>query len=163
VMACVSVVAACASGCRATEEEQTLPPIVLGMTSTAPPYYQDQEIAIYQVTIPVPFPVRRFTDEDRAALGPMPPDPRVPVLKWSDTRVEVRFTLTNVDDKRQAVELLLDPWNEFVRYRPGLVVQEEEAFPNYSGFQKSFVLDPKQRIEGTITPDDMLEMAIDLA
>jgi hypothetical protein len=163
VLACASIVAGCATGCRANEDEQTLEPVVLGMTSSAAPFYRDNQTAIYQVTIPVRLPMRRPTDDEARGLGQMPPYPRAPFLKSSDVRIEVRFTLTNVDDKRQSVELLLDPWNEFVRYRPGLQVSDEDALPNYSGYQKSFMLDPKQRLEGIVTADDTLEMAIDLA
>jgi hypothetical protein len=151
------------TGCMASQDEQVLNPVVLGMTSQVPATYSDGQVSIYQVSIPVPLPMRRWSDEEAQAFGRSPPLPRSPFLRAEDARIEGRFTLTNVDDKRQSVELLLDPWNEFVRYRPGISVADEDALPNFSGFQKSFVLDPKQRVEGTITPDDMRELAIDLA
>jgi hypothetical protein len=147
----------------ASQDEQVLTPVVLGMTSQVPATYRDTEVSIYLVSMPVQLPMRRWTDDEAQGFGRSPPLPRTPFLTVDDVRIEARFTLTNLDDKRQSVELLLDPWNEFVRYRPGLQIVDEAALPNFSGFQKSFVLDPKQRIEGTITPDDMRELAIDLA
>jgi hypothetical protein len=147
----------------ASQDQQVRDPVVLGMTSQVPASYSDGQVSIFLVSTPVQLPMRRYTDEEGQALGRVQGLPREPFLKVSDVRIEVRFTLTNLDDKRQSVELLLDPWNEFVRYRPGITVVDEDALPNFSGFQKSFMLDPKQRIEGTITPDDMIELGVDLA
>jgi hypothetical protein len=156
--------ALCASqwGC-ASDEEQVIPPSVLGLQETAAPIYDDGQVQIFQVQNPVTLPMRRPTSEERPR-GASPPFPRPPFHLASDTRVTVRFTLTNLEAKQNVVELLLDPWNEFVRYRPGVATAgEDETIPNFSGIDRFFVLPPLARIEGIITPDDMVEMAVDLA
>jgi hypothetical protein len=151
-----------ATGCATEEDKQVLDPVVMGMLETTGPTYDDGQQQIYEVHSPVPLELRR-PEGDEVPKGQSPPFPRPPFHLASQTRITVRFTLTNLEDKKHTVELLLDPWNEFVRYRPGVIQSEEETQPNLSGWDKFFVLGPKQRIEGIITPDDMVELATDLA
>lgn len=161
----VSVLAAapwCLSSC-VSGDAQVGTPVVLGMTNTIAPFYQDEQLTLYEVQIPVRFPVRRMLDGERTT-GTVEPYPRAPFLLASDERVEVHFTLSNLDDQPHNVEIVFDPWNEFVRYRPGVTqVSDEESVPNFSGWQKLMVVPAKSRIVGTLTPDDIQEMAIDLA
>jgi hypothetical protein len=155
---------ALASACADTKEHQVLEPSIVGMTQNTAPFYRDAQITLYQVQIPVRLPMRSPGAEERATLKPMAPFPRTPFLKATDVTITVHFTLANLDDGPRTVELLLDPWNEFVRYRPVVqAVNDEETTPDFSGFDKYFVLGPKERVEGVITPDDTLEMAVDLA
>ena len=143
--------------------DQAILPVVLGMTDKMGALYEDDQEAIYQVSVPVTLPMRKPTAEEEAALGKEPPYPRAPFQLSSDTRITVRYTLSNLDDAPHTVELLVDPWNEFVRYRPGLASGEEDSMvPNASGIDRWFVLPPKSRIEGILPPDDFLELATDL-
>jgi hypothetical protein len=151
-------------GACASDNEQQQQPVVLGMTPTMAPAVDDGEVQIYEVQTPVALPVRRPTDSERSGLGSQQPYPRAPFFLASDARIAVKYTLSNLDPTNSiVVELLLDPWNEFVRYTPGTQVSDEQTIPNLSGIDRYFVLQPLQRIEGIITPDDMNEMAIDLA
>jgi hypothetical protein len=148
--------------CASSDEQQTQP-TVLGMTDTLAPMYDDGEVQIYEVQTPVKLPVRRPTDDEKSKLGQQDPYPRQPFFLASDARVSVKFTLSSLDpNNSHVVELLLDPWNEFVRYKPGVQISDEQTVPNTSGIDRYFVLPPLGRIEGIITPDDMTEMAIDL-
>jgi len=58
---------------------------------------------------------------------------------------------------------MVDPWNEFVRYKPGVTIGDEVTLPNQSGIERRVRIPPHARILGTLTPDDMTELAIDLA
>jgi hypothetical protein len=147
-----------------TGDSQTTPPLVLGMTNTIAPYYSDQQLTMYQVQLPVELPMRRPTEAERANLGNAAPYPNGPFLHASDVNIEVHWTITNIDDQEHKVELLFDPWNEFVRYRPGVeVVNDEETTPNFSGYDKLMPVPGKSRVEGNLTADDTREMAVDLA
>jgi hypothetical protein len=147
--------------CSSEDDKEVLPPVVLGMEADTPPTYDDGEQQIYQVTREVRLTFRRHEDSERPQ-GDAPPYRRPPFHVASQSRITVRYTLTNLEDKQHTVELLVDPWNEFVRYVPGVQVDDEETIPNFSGIDKFFVLPPKARIEGIITPDDMVELAVDL-
>lgn len=149
--------------CVDTEDNQVVGPAIVGMSQKTAPFYTDGEVTLYQVQIPVPLRMRSPGDLERATLLPMPPLPRTPFVAIDDVEVTVRFTLANLDDAPRTVELLVDPWNEFVRYRPVIQASNEEAIPDFSGFDKYFILGPLERVEGVITPDDTREMAIDLA
>ncbi|MEO6576068.1 MAG: hypothetical protein ABIP89_19595 [Polyangiaceae bacterium] len=160
VLAAASIVGACANN----DDNQTTSPSDVGMTDKIAPIYTDGQTTIYQVETAVKLPFRKPTDDERQALGDAPGLPRAPFLKASDARIEIRFTISNLDDQQHAVELLLDPWNEFVRYKPGIqIVSDEQTTPDFSGFDKPFLVPAKSRVQGTITSDDVNEMAIDLA
>ncbi len=144
---------------------QVAQPIALGMTNTLTPFYMDENTTLYEVQVPVPLPIRKPTAAELAALtGKDPPYPRPPFLLDSDEQIEIHYTLTNLDTASHVVELLIDPWNEFVRYRPGItVVSDDETLPNLSGIDEYFVVAGLSRTTGTITPDDTNDLAVKLA
>lgn len=150
------------AGCESQDEKEVLPPVVLGMPENTAPTFDDGQTQIFQVSREVRLPYRRAEEGERTR-GELFPYPRYPFHHTSQTRVTVRYALTNLDDAAHNVEILIDPWNEFVRYVPGVtMVREDEAVPNFSGIQRMTVLPPKARLEGIITPDDMVELARDL-
>jgi hypothetical protein len=166
VLAYAACLALTIGACAPSSAHQETTPVDLGMTSMLTPYYSDQNLTLYQVQTPVPLPVRKPTDAEIAALGGAPqgtPYPRTPFLLASDESVEVHYTISNLDDQQQTIWMLVDPWNEFVRYYPGVqVVNDETTNPNY-GYDLAFIVPGKSRIEGTLTTDDMHEIAIKLA
>jgi len=150
------------TGCADKGETQVIAPVVLGMLETAKPTYDDGQVQIYEVYVPVELPLRRPADGE-LPKGDVDPYPRAPFHVAPDTRVTARFTLSNLENKAHTVELLLDPWNEFVRYQPGVVVNDEMTTPNFSGIDRFFIIPPLGRVDGIITPDDFVELATDLA
>ncbi len=151
------------AACGGDGEDQVVDPVVVGLSSNTAAFYDDGETTIYQAATQVILPMRRAKPEEQAALGKAEPFPSAPFLNSSDVEITIRYTLTNLDTEKRVVELIVDPWNEFVRYRPGIRVGEEGTTPDFSGFDKFFVIPPKSRIQGTLTPDDTRELAIDLA
>ena len=157
--AIVFVGAACAN----SDASQVTTPTVLGMTSSLAPVYDDGQMQLYQVQVPVRLPIRRPDDSELQGLPKADPYPRGPWLLQSDLRLEIRYTLTNLDDQPHTVLMMVDPWNEFVRYKPGIVVSQEMSLPNLSGIERRVRLQPKSRIVGTLINDDLIELAVDLA
>jgi hypothetical protein len=156
-------ICAVVGGCANNDANQVTQPVVLGMTASLGAAYDDGEMQLYQVQVPVRLPIRKAADAEIEGLPDAEPYPRGPYLKASDVRLEVRYTLSNLDDAPHTVLLMLDPWNEFVRYKPGIVVSDEETLPNRSGIERRVRLQGKSRLVGTLTSDDMTELAIDLA
>jgi hypothetical protein len=152
--------------CQNASSDQVTQPVDLGMTASMTPYYSSQNFTLYQVQTPVQFPVRLPSSAEQAALGDAPagtPYPNAPWLKVDDERIEVRYTVTNADSSDHNVWLLVDPWNEFVRWMPGVsVVNDEQTTPNY-GYDLFFPVPAMSRVQGTLTVDDMHEIAIKLA
>lgn len=157
----LAALAALAPACAGGENAQTMPPVVVGLTDTVGPAIDDGQDQVFQVSKPVELPLRRPKDGERPE-GNLFPYPRPPFQLATDVRVTVRFTLSNLDDKKHVVELLIDPWNEFVRYVPGFAGAGEDITPNLSGIDRYYVLPPLGRIEGIITPDDIVELGVDL-
>ncbi|MDF2693145.1 MAG: hypothetical protein K0S65_1528, partial [Labilithrix sp.] len=150
------------SACAGEDEKEVLPPVVLGMLETTAPTYDDGQQQIFQVGREVRLPYRQADDGERPR-GDQDPYPRPPFHVTSDSRVTVRYTISNLEDRAHTVELLIDPWNEFVRYVPGVTtIRDDEVLPNFSGIDRFVVVPPKGRIEGILTPDDMVELATDL-
>ncbi len=151
-----------ASACASNDQKEVLPPVVLGMLEDTAPAYDDGQEQIYQVSREVRLPYRSPRGDERPR-GNLDPYPRPPFHVATDSRVTIRFTLSNLGDEQSVVELLIDPWNEFVRYVPGFSEgRMNEMLPNFSGIQRTFIVPGKSRVEGIITPDDMVELATDL-
>jgi hypothetical protein len=155
-----------AASCSDNSTNQATKPIELGMTDKMAPYYSSQELTLYEAQIPVMLPVRKPTDSELSALSkPVPgtPYPRAPFVTAEDESIEVHYTISNLDSQQHTVWLLIDPWNEFVRWDPGItVVSDEVTVPNW-GYDLAFVVPAMSRIDGTLTPDDMHEISIKLA
>jgi hypothetical protein len=136
------------------------------MTSTMAAYYSDEELTIYESQTAVSLPVKAPTASDISSLGPTPagtPYPHAPYLTADDESLEVHYTISNLDSTEHTVWMLIDPWNEFVRWNPGIsIVSDEETVPNY-GYDLPFLVPAMSRVDGTITSDDMREIAIKLA
>jgi hypothetical protein len=152
-----------ATNCANSDPTVISGPVLVAMQSTLAPVFSAGETKIFQVTTAVAFPIRSPGATEAQGLPPAPPYPRGPYYVREDTRISIRYTLTNADAEKRVVALLFDPWNEFVRYEPGFRPgEDDEQVPNLSGIERSFVLAPKSRIVGIVTPDDFLELAQDL-
>ena len=151
-------------GCSSDSANQETPPLNLGMTSTIPAYYSDENLTMYEVQTPVPLPVRKPTSAETSGAPPAgTPYTHAPYLLSSDESVEVHYTISNLDNQDNSVWLLIDPWNEFVRWDPGVtVVDEDVTEPNF-GYDLAFVVPAMSRVQGTITSDDFVEIATKLA
>ncbi len=160
-------------GCGNEEETRTLSPEQVGMTPDIAPVFDDGETQLYEVKLPVRLPVRKSTQTERQSGRQNRVDPydRYPSVTPSDYEVQVTWVISNLDDQAHTVEVLLDPWNEFGRYWPGLQIvdaERGEVAPNLSGIDFYRELKAKSageasRLRGTFTFDDMTEVATDLA
>ncbi len=160
------------TACGSKDEKRTLEPVQLGMTSDMGAIYDDGQMQMYQVNLGVPFPIRAPTADETASLqGGIEPYGVEPFVKNDDVEIQISWTLSNLDPDTHYVELLVDPWNEFGRYYPGLSVtdvQREESMPNLSGKDIPFELPGtnstrSSRRHGVFTFQDMNELAIDFA
>jgi hypothetical protein len=168
-----AVLAVLSLGCSEDEEQRSLDPVSVGMTSDMTPIFDDGEEQIFEVKLPVGFPIVQPTDAQLNSLGEVEnvPNylPRWPWLTSADVDVQITWTLSNLDAETHNVWLLIDPWNEFGRYWPGFQEGDEgELIPNFSGIQFYFEVPGTEsgretRRHGTLTFEDMRELAIDFA
>lgn len=161
------------AGCGSNTEERTLPSIQVAMDQSLAPIYDDDEMQLYEVRLGVQLPILAPNAAERAQLDdqPMSPYGTAPWVRLEDVRVQLSWTLTNLDDEQHAVEVLVDPWNEFAKYFPGLQLvdaENGEYLPNLSGIDYLYLVEgvsagEASRRHGTYTFDDLDEMARDFA
>ena len=161
-----------AAGCGSQADDRNLEPDEVGMTKSVKPIFDDGETQLFEVKRGLQFPIVAPTASEQNALGKdVEPYGRTPWITNQDVKVQLTWTLSNLDDSEQVVEVLVDPWNEFGRYYPGMQLadaNEQKFEPNLSGIDHYFVLaassaGESSRRHGTFTFDDMNEMAIDFA
>ncbi len=170
--ASVALVAFTSVACGGAEETRILPPEQVAMDATAPAIFSDDETTLFEVKKGIPFPILA---PDSAVPAPqdgvVEPYGRMPWVTLSDVRVQLTWTLSNLENERHNVWLLVDPWTEFGRYWPGLTLvdaENGEYLPNRSGYEYYYSLEPASageasRRHGTLTYDDMDEVARDFA
>ncbi|HEY2410233.1 MAG TPA: hypothetical protein VGI10_29715 [Polyangiaceae bacterium] len=169
-----SALALFAVACGGSQEtSRNLATSEVGMTNMLAPIFDDGETKIYEVKRGLQFPIVQPDANTMSSLEGEATDPygRQPWLTTADSKVQLTWTLTNVDTDPHAVEVIIDPWNEFGRYWPGMQVAneaEQELKPNLSGIDYMYPLEGSgagdaSRKSGTYTFDDMNEMAIDFA
>lgn len=167
---CVLVIA-CGSG-----DTRRLSPVSVALSEGVPPVYDDGELTIYEAKTSLMLPIIAPREPDMARLSAQPSDPfeRQPWITHDDVGVQVTWTLSNLDATDRSVWVMIDPYNEFGRYEPAVVVTNDEATRDLSGIDMLFLLPgtastetgervAEPRIVGTFTFDDMDELALDFA
>jgi hypothetical protein len=160
-------------GCGDADETRMLPPNQVAMHQGVGPIYDDGELRIFEVKKALQFPIIAPEPGSLPAPqdGQFEPYGRRPWITLEDVRVQISYTVSNLDDEQHNVHLIIDPWTEFGRYWPGLTLidaEEGEYAPNLSSFDSYFPLPgvgagEASRRHGVITYDDMDEVARDFA
>jgi hypothetical protein len=154
--------------CGNEDTKRSLDPVQIAMTSEIEATYEGEELTMYEVKRGIQFPIAAPRESDLAALRAqaVPPFEHYPFLTIDHVEVQVSWTLSNIDAETHNVAILVDPWNEFGRYVPGLQLvdaDDGEFLPNTSGIEIFFPISGNSRKHGTFTIEDMQEMAIDFA
>jgi hypothetical protein len=162
-----------AVACSSNTEQKTMPSVQVAMDQSLAPIYDDGELTLYEVRIGTQLPILAPSPTQRAAVDGEPMDPygHAPWVRLDEVRVQLSWTLTNLDDQPHTVEVLVDPWNEFAKYFPGLQLIDADRgtyLPNLSGIDYLYAMDAAgtgeaSRRHGTFTFDDLDEMARDFA
>jgi hypothetical protein len=160
-------------GCGSQDDTRILPPQQVAMDATAPMIYSDDEMTLFEVKKGIQFPIIAPEPGSLPAAqdGVYEPYGRMPWITLSDVRVQLTWTLSNLENRPHNVWLLVDPWTEFGRYWPGLTLvdaDDGEYLPNRSVYEYYYSLEPtsageRSRRHGTLTYDDMDEVARDFA
>lgn len=169
-LAYLSTLLALASGC---DDVTYLGPdgfYAFAMTEDTPPFAETDEAAIYIVEQRVEFPIREPTGEQLAALTEdAASDPllmtfgRAPWVTRDSYRIEIDYLLKNLDDVSHRVTVVANPIDEFYEYSPGVIIDDDDIFAEFAGFERLVEIGPLESITGTIRQEEVDEMAADLA
>ncbi|MBC7173895.1 MAG: hypothetical protein H5U40_15750, partial [Polyangiaceae bacterium] len=77
--------------------------------------------------------------------------------------VEVDYVLINLDDAPHRVTVVANPINEFHEYSPGVVLDDEDIFAEFAGYERLVEVPALGRLTGKIRREQVDEMAADLA
>lgn len=177
---------AASSSC-ANADVRYLDPVGVALHESVPPVYDDGELTWYEAKAALMLPIAAPDEQQQSALAEQPtldPFERHPWLTRDDVKVQVHWTLSNLDERSHDVWVMIEPWNEFARYEPAITVTDDEAVRDFSGIDMLFHLPAVDgvraasddvavetgalsgsgsRIDGTLTFDDMDELSLDLA
>jgi hypothetical protein len=137
----------------------------VALTADTMPALQVEEATLFIVETRADLPVREPTAAELAALSGnrAQPFPRMPWVARDDIAIQVDFTLTNLDNEKRNIDVILNGANEFFEYVPRVLMDEEQAIPLHSQWERSYDLAPKQRLAATVREEELDEMAVDLA
>ena len=134
---------------------------------TTPAFFESEDGNLYLVEERVPIQFREPTDEEYAAASDVGdaqiPYATLPILQRGDIEIQIDYTISNLSEDRILVGLQVNGFNEFHEFVPGVQVIERVVTPDYSEWERNVLLDPGERITGTIREEEMDEVAVDLA
>lgn len=135
------------------------------MTTDTPPFVMAEENSLYILETRVELPITIPTPEELAELGMQAPAPlpRMPWVGRRDLVIEIDLSVTNLMDEEREVGVSLNGISEFHEYVPGFEIVDDEAVPNFNGWEHSLALGPHETWNQTIQTAELDEVAVDLA
>jgi hypothetical protein len=140
----------------------------VALSEETPPYFSSEDATLYLIEQRIELPVRAPTDEQAAALS-VPdelgfgPYPRRPWLERGDTAIEIDVVISNLSDQPQTVSVVLNGINEFHEYVTGVQVDGDDLVIDFAGWERTYALEPFERLPVTIREEELDEVAVDLA
>lgn len=165
VMPFVAAIAALvgSTSCGSTDDPRTIGVYTLALSDKSTPAFSSPggDAAVYEVQVQVVLPLI-----DKPNLPGPDVDPyKAPV--WytpRDLQVQCSFVVTNLGDTDVTAEVLLDGWNEFIRYSPKVSVDDEGNLQeDLSTNGRRVIVPAHSRIQGVFSYDDLERVAMDLA
>jgi hypothetical protein len=80
-----------------------------------------------------------------------------------DLELQIDFVLSNLDDEERDVAVTVNGYNEFHEYVPGFAEIDEEPTPDFAQWERSYRIEPLERVTGTVREEELDEVAVDLA
>ena len=141
----------------------------IALTETTPAAFTADEAQLFVVEERIPLDVIAPGDvalEDlRVAAEQFEglPVPRLPWVDREDLGIQVDFVLSNLDDEEREIAVIVNGFNEFDEYEPGVTVIDDEPVVDYAQWERLYELQPQQRLLRTLRDEDFDEVAVDLA
>jgi hypothetical protein len=140
----------------------------VAITEDTPAAFETEEGALYMVERRIDLPIRNpaesvIADLQQGAQGRELPFPRLPWVERGDVETQIDFTISSLDDEAHQIGVIVNGYNEFHEYVPGVIEIEDEPVPQFSQWETLLELGPFERITGTVREDELDEVAVDLA
>jgi hypothetical protein len=131
--------------------------------------FSDDEAALFIVETRIELPFREPSETTLMDLRQAGrnvddlPFRRMPWIERGDAELEIDFTLINFEDREVQVAVIVNGFNEFHEYVPGVSVIDEEPVADFSQWERLYRLEPMERMHRTIREEELDEVAVDLA
>lgn len=147
----------CSLGCLEEQRYQDTSALVQLTADAQPAYVTEDDDPIYRVDLPFELRITPPSSEALAKLSAQsnPPDPRLPWVSLHDLDLQLDYALQNDSDQSTVAMITLNGINEFRYYAPGP--------ENFHQWERRVALAPHQRVTGTVTEEELDEIAVDLA
>ncbi|NCQ59682.1 MAG: hypothetical protein GW913_03310 [Myxococcales bacterium] len=143
--------------------------VAFAMDETTPPLAMGETDSLFMVESRIELPLEAPSSADmndltRGAGDVTIPWARLPWVREHDYEIQIDYVISNLEDKVETVAFTVNGFNEFEEYVPDVIfAREEGALPDFSGYERTFTLDPLERRAGTVREEQMDEIAVDLA
>jgi len=135
---------------------------------TPPAFVSEDGASLFMLEMRVELPIEPPTAAELSYLesqaGTIPPFARPPWVERDDVEIEVDWSLTNLTDQEARVAVTMNGFNEFFEYVPTF---EEDAILGiisaFSQWERDVLLEPYETYQWTVRPEEMDEVATDLA
>jgi len=169
-LAMIAVACGVALGCNA-ERRYVGDPLVhqVALTDDTPPAFMSGDTELFvvetRVGLDIAEPSQTALDDLRTASERFDnlPFPRLPWLSRGDLGVQVDFVLYNLDDTAHEVAVILNGYNEFDEYEPGVTVVDDDPVIDYAQWERLYEVPAHGRLSRTIREEELDEAAVDLA
>ncbi|MFI5297973.1 MAG: hypothetical protein ACHREM_07725 [Polyangiales bacterium] len=154
VLALASPIAIAAlTHCSSEGESRVLGPYDLTITPTSSPALAvaTAQATLFESQVDIALPLVAKPTLTGAAVAPYPSPLWFTV---DDLHVQLEYVISNIGDTSVTVELRVDPWNEFIRYRPGVVVTQNAVTVDPSPVDRLLIVPANSRISGRVAYDD---------
>ena len=165
-LSCGVLAASAGTACSRVIDDRTVGVYTLAMTDKTAAAVEavGDEPPLYQVTTQVRFPLRETPTTTGAAVKPYA---RPVWFTSSELQPQLTYVITNMTTTDVVVELLVDGWNEFIRYKPTVAVVDDGGEPaleaDRSMVDRLIIVPALARVEGRVSFDDFERMATALA
>lgn len=138
------------------------------LTADVAPAFESDEGGLFIVERRIDLPIQAPADTvlDDLAQGAQDldlPFPRLPWVERGDVETQIDFVLSSLDDEDRDVGVIVNGYNEFHEYVPGVIEIDDEPVPQFSQWERVYKLRAGQRITATVREDELDEVAVDLA
>jgi hypothetical protein len=142
----------------------------VALTADTAPVIESEEGGLYIIEQRAELPIRRPSNGDLSALTSAAqrfknlPFSRLPWVGRDDLSIQVDFTLSNLDTRPRDIDVIINGASEFFEYVPGIIQNEDEPpIPLHAQWERSYRLQPGQRVGATVREEELDEVAVDLA
>ena len=141
----------------------------VALTAMTAAALESDEGALFIVETHAQLPVRQPTGTELADLSSGVkqyknlPYARLPWVERGELELQVDFVLSNLDNAKHDIDVIINGANEFHEYVPGVVEVEDAPLPLHSQWERRYTLAPRERKSVTVREEELDEVAVDLA